>query len=273
MMGDNMEKETKKQTKKQMSNAMTKKKGSSNSKTTSSKKTNNTKTTKGATKKATKVVEKKVKEKEVKKVDEVNETLVPSAKEIKPKKEKNNKKTNKVVESLDVETKESKKEDEGFYTENNEITNLIKIVIVVTLVFLLFYLVTWIITNSKKDSNTETESGEVTISYDTIMMSNMFNQIGNSYYVLAFDEEDLYLSSINSFISTYSYSADVRFYYSNLSQAFNSSYYDKEAETSNLNANELKLNKTTLFKISNGRIEKTYEGGEAILDFLVSVVK
>lgn len=248
MMGDNMEKETKKQTKTQKNNTMPKKKGNATKKTANAKKGNSVKTAKTTTKK------------------------VSTKKTIPVVEEKKTNKKEKTTEKVIVK-EETKKINEEFVTEGNEVTNLIKIVIIVTVIFLLFYLVTYLITKEKSNSNNKNEETEVSINYETILMSNLLTQKSDSYYVLAYESEDLYLETINSFISSYAYSKGVKIYRSDLNSKFNASYYDESAEASNLNADSLKLKTTTLFKISNGRIEKTYEGGEAILDFLVSVIK
>ena len=256
-----MEKDGKKQTTKKSASSQTKKNtqmkknvSETSKKTNSAKKSN----TNNKNSKKTKIINK---------VEENNEKVVVKTKmqekvlkedlKVKPKKER-------IIIS--------KEKDNNFFSDNSEITNLIKIVIAITAIFLVFYLITWVVTKDKEKSE---ETSDVSIQYNDILLGNLLSQKKDNYYVLAYETDDLYSNTYNMFISMYNNKSDsLKFYYSDLGLKFNQKYYDEESEETNvMNFEKLKLNTTTLFKISNGKIESAYEGADAIIDYLSSISK
>ena len=249
MMGDSMEKETNKKT-----TSAKKKNTSSKSNLNNKYNAQNTKKNKKGDKniaqsKKVEVKEEKVKEVEIK--EEVVSTETPAAKETSKKKKSN--------------------------LSNNEFVKLLQLILIVTGIFLAFYLVTWLFTDNSDENKKEEEKPEVSIQYDEILMSNLLKQKDLEYYVLAYDAEDKYYDSYNMYIYTYSTQKDAkRVYTSVLSNGFNKKFYDKELKESVIDAadiSKLKLKDTSLIRVRRGTIRNVYEGHEEIINFLSTLGK
>lgn len=249
MMGDSMEKETNKKT-----TSAKKKNTSSKSNLNNKNNAQNTKKNKKGDKniaqsKKVEVKEEKVKEVEIK--EEVVSTETPAAKETSKKKKSN--------------------------LSNNEFVKLLQLILIVTGIFLAFYLVTWLFTDNSDENKKELEKPEVSIQYDEILMSNLLKQKDLEYYVLAYDAEDKYYDSYNMYINTYSTQKDAkRVYTSVLSNGFNKKFYDKELKESVIDAadiSKLKLKDTSLIRVRRGTIRNVYEGHEEIINFLSTLGK
>lgn len=249
MMGDSMEKETNKKT-----TSAKKKNTSSKSNLNNKNNAQNTKKNKKGNKnivqsKKVEVKEEKVKEAEIK--EEIVSTETPAAKETSKKKKSN--------------------------LSNNEFVKLLQLILIVTGIFLAFYLVTWLFTDNSDKNKKEEEKPEVSIQYDEILMSNLLKQKDLEYYVLAYDAEDKYYDSYNMYIYTYSTQKDAkRVYTSVLSNGFNKKFYDKELKESVIDAadiSKLKLKDTSLIRVRRGTIRNVYEGHEEIINFLSTLGK
>ena len=249
MMGDSMEKETNKKT-----TSAKKKNASSKSNLNNKNNAQNTKKNKKGNKnivqsKKVEVKEEKVKEAEIK--EEIVSTETPAAKETSKKKKSN--------------------------LSNNEFVKLLQLILIVTGIFLAFYLVTWLFTDNSDKNKKEEEKPEVSIQYDEILMSNLLKQKDLEYYVLAYDAEDKYYDSYNMYIYTYSTQKDAkRVYTSVLSNGFNKKFYDKELKESVIDAadiSKLKLKDTSLIRVRRGTIRNVYEGHEEIINFLSTLGK
>ncbi len=195
----------------------------------------------------------------------------------------NSKSTEKVDKNIisSVKTNETEhgekvtKKKEKLVLENNEFTNLIKIVLIVTGIFLAFYLITYLVAKNKATTEEETDAAEVSIQYDEILMSNLLKQNSSEYYVLAYDAEDVYYDAYNTYLTSYTGEDDaIRVYTSILSNGFNKSYYDVDAESNTdiTSIDELKLNSSTLIKVKDGNIETVYEGHDAIVTYLKTLI-
>ena len=251
MMGDSMEKETNKKT-----TSAKKKNTSSKSNLNNKNNAQNTKKNKKGNKNITQskkveVKEEKVKVKEVEIKEEVVSTETPAAKETSKKKKSN--------------------------LSNNEFVKLLQLILIVTGIFLAFYLVTWLFTDNSDKNEKEEEKPEVSIQYDEILMSNLLKQKDLEYYVLAYDAEDKYYDSYNMYINTYSTQKDAkRVYTSVLSNGFKKKFYDKELKESVIDAadiSKLKLKDTSLIRVRRGTIRNVYEGHEEIINFLSTLGK
>lgn len=236
------------------------------------KKTNGTAAT---TKKTTakKTVNKKVEKARVKTVvksSTSNEKKVTVKAE--PKKE--NKKTTVSKKEMVEPKKENKKEK--LVIENNELTKLLKIVLIVTAIVLVFYLVTYIVEKNNVNKKNKPEEKDVVIQYDEILLGNLLEQPNSEYLVLAYNEKDNYYSLYNSYLTSYkAKSKALRVYTSVLNNGFNRSYYDENGEnnTNIKKISDLKLKETALFKIKNGKISKVYIGYDSISEYLKSITK
>ena len=127
-----------------------------------------------------------------------------------------------------------KAREQLYYTnesETTEITKLIKIVLIVTGIILIFYGVTTVVTKKATEAAKEKNSTKATIQYDNIMIGSMLN-MDDTYYVLIED-------------------------------SFNKAYLSsKENYTDNLE--EFKCKGTILIKVSNHKIEQTYDTYDSI---------
>lgn len=175
----------------------------------------------------------------------------------------------KEVKKEKVEAKKVKEETKAPVT-NNEMVNLIKIVLIVTAIFLIFYGITTLVTD--KNSNNDTNTEDVVIQYDEILLGTLFEQSNSEYYVLVTTEEDYNAQTYSSLVSSYKAKENsLRIYTSNLDNGFNKSYKAEENKISN-NLKELKLKGSTLLKIKDKNIIASYQGNE-IMNHLNSLLK
>lgn len=160
--------------------------------------------------------------------------------------------------------------------EQYSIKNFIKIVLIIALVFSTFYFITIVVTNNQEQ---EQEENYTVIDSEKIILSNLFSQKEDKYYVLAIKEslrkENLnesinadYTELYNQYISEYSNNENaLTFYKVDLDDAFNKSFIaDEENVVSDID--KLKLSDETLMKIENGKITKYYIGHKDITDAL-----
>lgn len=178
------------------------------------------------------------------------------------------------VESLKQESKVLKDKKETlektkkqlYYTNNvnsnDEMTNLIKIVLIVTGIILIFYGVTKVVTQKANEAKIA-NADEAEIQYDEIIIGSMLN-INGSYYVLIEDENDSRISEYEAMLTSISANTDApKVYKADLSSSFNSDYLAKESNYSS-NIEEFKVTGTTLVKISDHKIEETFDTYDSI---------
>ena len=173
------------------------------------------------------------------------------------------------VAKVRKKTNETKLEHEETYS----IKSLIKILIVLVIVFGAFYFITTLLV---KNRGREDEKHISVIDSSKIILSQLLNRNEEEYYVLA-TKASLYQSSYvetdyiefyNNYINKYAQEEDaLTFYYVDLDSALNKKYYDEELNITE-DFSKLKLNDEVLFKIKEGKIEKTYVGKDNILDKL-----
>jgi len=188
---------------------------------------------------------------------------------------KNSKKEVKVItkktEPKTTKTVVKEKINDGRVT-SNEITNLIKIILAVTVIFLIFYGITTLVTKNKKTEQLNT--GDVVIQYDEILLGNLLEQPKSEYYVLVTEEDDQYKDTYSTYLNTYKTKENaIRVYSANLDSGFNSAYL---SETSNTNINDikdLKLSTSTLLKVSGKKVVSAYEGNFKIIEHLKTLIK
>lgn len=148
--------------------------------------------------------------------------------------------------------------------DSNELVKLIKIVLVLSILFLAFYGLTVLINKEKEEEKVSTP---VSIQFDEILISNIFNQPNNNYYVLIKMSDDKY----NKVYDLYLNQTNTRIYTAILDNYFNKSYYDLEANINN-DINKLKFNSATLINIVNGKVSSYYQG-EDILNQLKKITE
>lgn len=155
-----------------------------------------------------------------------------------------------------------------YYTNNSssdELSKLIKIVLIVTAIIIVFYGVTVVVTNKAKEATADNEPVE--IQYDSIMIGSMLN-IDGSYYVLIEDSDDVKLSEYTTFIQTIKASEDApSIYTADLSSGFNKKYLSDESNY-NSDMNKFKVKGTTLVRVSDHEIKDVYDNYDDIINKL-----
>ena len=220
------------------------------------KETNIKKNKKETNKKATKPKEKENKNVKKEKTVKAKENII---------KNEETKKNNKTKEKT---IKQARKQL-YYVNESNtdELSKLIKIVLIVTGIILIFYGITVVVNKKVNEATMKKNSTKATIQYDSIMIGTMLN-IEESYYVLIEDENDNKISEYTTILQTISASEDApKIYTANLEDIFNKNYLAQESNYSN-NLEEFKVKSTTLVKISNHEIEATYDTYDSIIEKL-----
>lgn len=170
-----------------------------------------------------------------------------------------------------AKTKKSVKNiKQNTYNNDTEISKLIKLIIVVSLIVLIFYGLTVLVNQEKEVENPDTPAS---IQYDEILIGNVLKQPNEEYYVMIYDDEDYDTSLYSTYLDLYKQKDEaIRIYTSQLNNPLNQNF---KAEKSNLNINDisdLKVQSSTLLKINNGKIEEFYEG-EELVEYLKEISK
>jgi len=165
----------------------------------------------------------------------------------------------------------AKKVNKKQIREENEMVKFIKTIIIVTIIFGLFYLLTAFI-NNKEVEEPKNNDNPQTVQYDEILIGNIFSKTGN-YYVLVEGVDDKNTQVYEAYLSVYSSKKNSkRVYISKLDDMFNSKYIkDKTNLTEDLS--ELSFASTILLEIENGKIIKSYESDEVIRNFVKELAK
>lgn len=164
------------------------------------------------------------------------------------------------------------KEKEAVVVEDTySIKNIIKIMVILFILFGLFYLITYFLV---KDRKIETPTQESVIDSSKIVLGQLLNRSEKEYFVLATKSDDSnysrtnYMDLYNNYINVYSQKDEaLSFYYVDLNNALNKKYYSEELNITEEISN-MKLNDDVLFRIKDGKINKTYVGKDKIIDKL-----
>lgn len=155
-------------------------------------------------------------------------------------------------------------------TDNNEITSFIRIILMVLSLFIVFYLITYYVTNKK----TTPAITETAIQYKEIIVGNLLNQTPSEYYVLATIKSDtasaLYIQYQSMYEAT---TAHVDGYTINLDNGFNKPYISDASKLLVSNANDIRFKTSTLLHIKNKIVIKAYEGKDAIINYYKLIIK
>lgn len=252
-LGDIMEKKsTNSKTTKKVANS---KQASSKKKTTSSKVATNKKTvsTNKNNSSVKKVDNKKLETKEVVTKLDNKETI------------KNNE--SKKIEMKNIRAMNDYQDDTDF--GGDEIRKLLIIIGAVCAIMLVFYFITEGVVKHKNDKPKE-ETPEIKIEpdiqYDHILMGSLLNQKEDSYYVLAYTEDDEFYQIYEAYLENYNkLDNHLKVYKVNLSDGFNKSYIAETSYLEGNNINSIKVAGTTLIRIEEGEIYLSFEGVDAII--------
>lgn len=169
-----------------------------------------------------------------------------------------------------IRKKEEKKKESVI--QEYSLKGMIKIVAILLIIFVVFYFITTLLVKPSEDSS----NGAVVVDSSKITISQLLNRSEEEYYVIA-TKKSLYESSYidtnyiemyNNYINKYKQQENsLSFYYIDLDDALNKKYLSKDLNITN-QISEIKLNDEVLFKIKDGKIEKTYVGKNKIIDKL-----
>lgn len=224
---------------------------------------------KNAVKGKAKVDKKAAVKKDVKKT--TNTTVKKNEKKVKDTEVKKDAKNAKDTAVKKNEKKENVKQarQQLYYSEqstSNEMTRLIKIILIITVIFCVFYGVTVVVLEKAKEASEE-ESEAVEIQYDSIIIGSML-KINGSFYVLIEEEDDVRLTEYTTMIQLIQADEDApTIYTADLSSTFNKKYLSDETNYDS-DMSTFKVSGTTLVKISDHEITDVYDDYESIVEVL-----
>lgn len=151
-------------------------------------------------------------------------------------------------------------------TNNYSLKSLLIFVFIITVIIVIFYGITTLITKNKDISSNNEKTEEAVIQYDEIVVGEIFSQNKDEYYVLATFKDDSELSNYNSIITEYNEKKNsIKVYSINLNSGFNKKYISSSSKFDN---DYPIFKESTLIKISNKKIVDIYEGQTKIKEQL-----
>lgn len=160
----------------------------------------------------------------------------------------------------------NKKQNEAPIVSGNEMTNLIKIILIVCAVLLIFYFITVLV--NKKEEETYVENTNATIQYSKILVGQILNRAETDYYVLVEKENDQYIDLYNYYLSNYNgENKQFKYYTVDLSDVFNGNHIGEQTLLTG-DVSEFKFVNSTLLRIQNGSIVESYDTRDLIVSYL-----
>lgn len=173
--------------------------------------------------------------------------------------------------------RKSKEKKVEMVNEGYSIKSMVKIIISILVIFGIFYGITVLIVEDKEVPELKQES---VLDSSKITVGQLLSRKEKEYYVLAHKEslyetsgyvESSYLDIYELYIREYINKEDsLEFYYIDLDNALNKKFYSEKLNITE-ELEELSLNDEVLFKIKNGKIEKTYVGKDKIISKLSKI--
>lgn len=155
------------------------------------------------------------------------------------------------------------------YSNNDstdEMSKLLKIVLVVTGIMIIFYGITTFVTkkvNAVKTAKLGKSTEKVTIQYDSIVIGSMLNMDGH-YFVLIEKENDDKSSEYDTLLKSIEANDEApKVYTADLSSSFNKMYLDKENNFDS-DLTKFKVKDTTLVEVENNKIKNTFDNYDSI---------
>ncbi len=155
------------------------------------------------------------------------------------------------------------------YSNNDstdEMSKLLKIVLVVTGIMIIFYGITTFVTkkvNAVKTAKLGKSTEKVTIQYDSIVIGSMLNMDGH-YFVLIEKEDDDKSSEYDTLLKSIEANDEApKVYTADLSSSFNKMYLDKENNFDS-DLTKFKVKDTTLVEVENNKIKNTFDNYDSI---------
>lgn len=126
----------------------------------------------------------------------------------------------------------------------------------------------------KNQKNNTTNTSEVTIQYDEILLSDLLEQSNNTYYVLVYSKDDNNLNTYNTYLTNYKTKANaLRVYYSIIENGFNKKYISDTKNYFVSNIDDLKIVNTTLLKVNGKKVVEAYDEKDSIISKLKNIIK
>lgn len=155
------------------------------------------------------------------------------------------------------------------YSNNDstdEMSKLLKIVLVVTGIMIIFYGITTFVTkkvNAVKTAKLGKSTEKVTIQYDSIVIGSMLNMDGH-YFVLIEKEDDDKSSEYDTLLKSIEANDEApKVYTADLSSSFNKMYLNKENNFDS-DLTKFKVKDTTLVEVENNKIKNTFDNYDSI---------
>ena len=160
------------------------------------------------------------------------------------------------------DVKPTKQETIKYVNEDtDQIKKFIFILIGVSIIAALLYFVTakYLVKDKFQEENETKE--EVTLTYDTVRLGNVFNRPYDEYYVFAYDATNHKASYYAALLSNYE---DSKIYFMDLSLETNKVAIGENSNKDASKPSELSIKEPTLMLIKDGKISKYYETIEEI---------
>ncbi len=159
-------------------------------------------------------------------------------------------------------------------SEDNEATKLFKMILVVVALFLIFWGITYFVTNKMKNSSDNSSSKErlASIQYDQILVGTILSQKRNKYYVFldkfTSDDYATYSSSISEYGAK---DGALKVYTVDMDDPFNKQFYGDEVNITDEDLSEFKVNEVTLLYIEDGKISEYFTGKDDVTEKLTEL--
>lgn len=165
----------------------------------------------------------------------------------------------------------AKKDNQKIVTKD-ELTKLIKIILIVCVVLVAFYFLTVLVTKNK--DNDKIEDTAAVIQYQKIIVGEILNRAESEYLVLVQKEDDVYIDLYNQYLQIYSgKKGSLNYYTVVLDEVFNQNNISEETDVLGNDVQNYKFANTTLIKVKNGTLESVYKDKDSIISYLNSLIK
>ena len=161
------------------------------------------------------------------------------------------------------------KNNEDTIIFNKDMKSIIKVAVGVLVVFLLFSLLTFYITNKNTVKEDDTETTDSGFNYNSIVIGRSFSMKDEDYLVIYYDGSDEDISSTySSLVSSYRAKDAYPIYYVNMGDALNKTKAAESGNSSATSIDELAIAGPTLIHFSNGKIIEYIDSEDSIKSYL-----
>lgn len=143
---------------------------------------------------------------------------------------------------------------------DNELKTLIKIIVGLLFIILIIFLFTKYVINDGDTRIPERISTEGQVISNNVTVGTMFNRPDKEYYVISLNQKNQKTAYFYSIVQEYMFDKDkATIYILDSNNKLNSSYLGDEVNLKATNINNIVITKSPiLFKLKNGKIDKTY---------------